>query len=183
MSQSVRHIYQIGIGNEVKHHYALVFVFDNGLMMSELTIRDSGSWFFRGSKINHIKSTCIKLDFHDELSRDGHSQTALALRMVTVHSPICRYSFEEDPYATSKKYPAVVLKQAAVPESTSFTGGKVLQMAQAYITNHKYYFPNNINSCITYAHVLYRDIVDLLNLSNNIPCRSAILENRRRIIR
>lgn len=150
LEQEIRHVYKLRRRSNT--HYGLVFMFDNGMMLSELTTR---KYYF-----NHIKSTCTRVNIKQLLEKKKDlSLEILASLMFTLHSPLWRHLLGEmtmEEYL--HRYQSFVIEDMNVREH-SITGADILTKVSEYEVAHPYFKESFVDSCITFAHMMFRDLL------------------------
>lgn len=144
LQQHARHVYKVGILQGT--HYGLVFMFDDGIMLSELVV---------GQVSNKIAiySTCARTP------RDISHEDQLATLMFTMKSPLWRKHRPE--YSTTLEYitshRCYSYGDQEIPDSRALTGSTLMNKFKEYENDHVE-FVKGIDSCVTFAHVFYRDL-------------------------
>lgn len=176
MEQQVRRVFLLGSEST---HYGIVFVFEHGFMLTELTLR-------RITGTTHVKSTCVRLPVKDVLrdleivnSFGSRNLVLLAEVFFGLRSCVLRRGIDHMYSIDSKKllpvnprmFPnllegasrvsqARVLRQYLLPNLVQLQGVDILQFGEVWEKRHSD-FMFGVDSCITFAHVLFRRISHL----------------------
>lgn len=145
LKQHARHVYKVGFLQG--SHYGLVFIFDTGIMLSELVVVDSTT-----QPTNRIYSKCVKTP------RDAAHEEELATLMFTASSPIFRGIMPKPPslYDIDERR-CYSYGNMEIPEHSGLTGQSILDRCSEYERDHPK-FALGRDSCVTFAHVFYRDL-------------------------
>lgn len=159
LKQHVNSVFKIGLASPDHDHFGLVFVFPQGMMLSELTA--SGTQF---STYSTIKSTCVYADIANIQNAHDLEPELLPQLMFSLHSPIWRNDFSWSTMSPAaiekglKDVRSITFAHKIVPEGQTITGADIIKMCDQYEAAH-HIFIRRIDSCITFAHVVYRDIL------------------------
>lgn len=158
LKQPLRHVYKLGV--EKGSHFGLVFMFDHGMMLSELT--SPGDFI-------SIKSTCISTNLRDIAEESNLPPDAFPTLMFTLHSPVWRHrrsGMTLSDYLDNHR--TLVLEDMAITESSGITAELLLKECDEYQAEHRVFERNSIDSCITFAHLMYKKIQEM-ELENQVP--------------
>lgn len=166
--QRVLKVYKLGVPDFHGSHFALVFMFEQGMMLSELTTKDHPTEL--GEKLNDIKSTCVSLDVAEIQSDHSLSHDVLPTMMFAINSPLWRNSVDWVVLSrpensrllakTLKRYRTLVFGHVIAPDTSALTGVDIVGICNRYQAAHPLY-RLKVDSCITFAHVVFRDLPSL----------------------